>query len=229
MELIRYWRIVYRRWWLPVALMVVVGSVSAGLAVLAPPATMYTATFKFNVGLRPAARPATEADNPLDTWVASEYLMDDLASAVRGGDFARRVAQQLGEEQVNLAGRFGASTEHRVLSVSVSWPSADQLERIANAAVTVLDRDAAELVGPLGEAQAVMPLIEPPVVVPVGHSLRERLDLPIRLGLALLAGVAGAFLLDYLDRTVRDRAELEALGLHVLAEIPRAEKKRSRL
>jgi capsular polysaccharide biosynthesis protein len=37
----------------------------------------------------------------------------------------------------------------------------------------------------------------------------------------LAAGVGLAFLLDYLDRSVRDRAEVEALGLTVLSEIPR--------
>jgi len=46
-------------------------------------------------------------------------------------------------------------------------------------------------------------------------------DLPIRLFLALLAGVALTFLLDYLDDTVRDQAELEAMGITVLGEIPR--------
>jgi capsular polysaccharide biosynthesis protein len=55
----------------------------------------------------------------------------------------------------------------------------------------------------------------------VGKSLRERLDLPIRLFLALLAGIALAFLLDYLDDTVRDQAELEEMGITVLGEIPR--------
>ena len=36
----------------------------------------------------------------------------------------------------------------------------------------------------------------------------------------LLNAVAGTFLLDYLDTSVRDRAELETMGLPVLGEIP---------
>jgi capsular polysaccharide biosynthesis protein len=55
----------------------------------------------------------------------------------------------------------------------------------------------------------------------VGRSLRDKLHLPIRLFVALVAGVALAFLWDYLDNTVRDRSEVEALGVSVLAEIPR--------
>ena len=58
------------------------------------------------------------------------------------------------------------------------------------------------------------------VVVPRPASLTARFDLPLRLELALLAGIALTFLLDYLDLTVRNRAELEALGLPVLGEIP---------
>ncbi|MCC7354557.1 MAG: hypothetical protein IT330_12490, partial [Anaerolineae bacterium] len=37
----------------------------------------------------------------------------------------------------------------------------------------------------------------------------------------LTAGLALVFLAEYLDTTVRDRAEVEAMGLRVLAEVPR--------
>jgi hypothetical protein len=55
----------------------------------------------------------------------------------------------------------------------------------------------------------------------VGRGLRSKLDIPIRLGLALLAGVAGAFVLEALDRSVRGADELEEMGISVLACIPR--------
>jgi capsular polysaccharide biosynthesis protein len=41
----------------------------------------------------------------------------------------------------------------------------------------------------------------------------------------LLAGIALAFILDYLDSSVRDTREAEALGLHVIGEIPRAHRR----
>jgi capsular polysaccharide biosynthesis protein len=46
------------------------------------------------------------------------------------------------------------------------------------------------------------------------------MDLPIRLLLAFATGVALAFVLDYLDDSVRDRSELESAGCLVVAEIP---------
>jgi capsular polysaccharide biosynthesis protein len=221
MELIRYWQIVRRRWWLVVGLLAVVAAGTLLTYDPSPP-QQYTVSMRFNVGLEPI--PPGGADyvyNPFDVWRSSEYLMDDLASAVRGAEYARRVGARLDDTGVNLAGRLSAATEFRVLTVSAHGPDPGQLAEIANAAANVLDEEAGELVGPLGDARPVLRLIDPPVVVPVGRGLREKLEIPIRLGLALMAGVAGAFLLDYLDRSVRCAEELEEAGISVLAQIPR--------
>jgi capsular polysaccharide biosynthesis protein len=51
--------------------------------------------------------------------------------------------------------------------------------------------------------------------------LREQLDLPLRLLLALAAGIALAFLADYLDDRVRGREDVERMGLRVVGEIPK--------
>jgi capsular polysaccharide biosynthesis protein len=221
MELVHYWKVIRRRWWLVASLFLVVGLLSA-LNYDWSPETTYACTFRFNVGLAPVAPSGAEYQyDPLGVWTASEYLMDDLASAVRGRAYAGRVAEQIGLDQASLAGRFGAATEHRVLTVSVGWSDAAQLADIANAAVTVLQEEGAQFVGAAGSAEPVLRLIDPPTVVPVGASLRQKLDLPIRLGLAIVTGVAGAFLLDYLDASVRGQEEVEALGIQVLAQIPR--------
>jgi capsular polysaccharide biosynthesis protein len=221
MELIRYWQILRRRWWLIVGLLVIVTTGTLLTHDWSPP-QMYAARMRFSVGLDPAPPSGAEYTyDPLDVWQSSEYLMDDLASAVRGAEYARRVAARLSDPNVNLGGVLGAATEFRVLTVSAHGPDPDQLAEIADAAAAVLDEEAAELVGPLGDARPVLRLIDPPAVVPVGRGLRDKLEVPIRLGLALLAGVAGAFLLDYLDRSVRGPDELEAMGISVLAQIPR--------
>jgi hypothetical protein len=221
MELIRYGQILLRRWWLIVGLLAVV-AVGTLLTTDRSPVQHYAVSMRFNVGLEPAPPPNAEYTYaPLDIWRTSEYLMDDLASANRGADYARRVAARLNEPGVNLAGTLGASTEFRVLTVSAHGTDDALLAEVAEAAAAVLREESGELVGPLGNARPVLRLIDPPVVVPVGRGLRDRLDLPIRLGLALLAGAAGALLLDYLDRSVRGADELEAMDLAVLAQIPR--------
>jgi hypothetical protein len=73
----------------------------------------------------------------------------------------------------------------------------------------------------LAGIEAKATLIDGPGIGQVGRSLKDKLDLPIRLLVALVAGVALAFLWDYLDDTVRDRSEAEALGVQVVGEIPR--------
>ena len=221
MELVRYWRIVSQRWWL-IAGLVLVAGIMSGVTYDWSPAPRYTTSFRLNVGIVPDPPDGASYEyDPLDVWQTSEYLMDDLAAAVRGAEFARRVAARLQAEGVNLAGAFGAATDHRVLTVSILLPDAALLADVANAAVLVLQEEGGQLVGPLGEAQPVLRLIDPPVVVPVGRSLRDKLEIPIRLGLALAAGVGGAFLIDYLDMTVRGAEEVERMGIPVLAKIPR--------
>ena len=221
MELVRYWNIVRRRWWLVGGLLLVVGVASLVTHDWSPTPS-YACTFRFNVGLAPV--PPDKADykyDPLGVWTASEYLMDDLASAVRGRAYAERVAERMGAAELSLAGRFGATTEHRVLTVSVGGEDAARLAEVANAAVAVLQEEAAQFVGAVGNAKPVLRLIDPPAIAPVGPSLRQKLDLPIRLGLAVVTGVAAAFLLDYLDASIRGGEEVEAMGIHVLAQIPR--------
>jgi capsular polysaccharide biosynthesis protein len=107
------------------------------------------------------------------------------------------------------------------MTVSITWADRDQVQAIAEAVgAAVADGGAEYFPQLLGvEAQAV--LIDGPGIGQAGRSLKDKLDLPLRLFVALVAGVALAFLWDYLDDTVRDRAEVEALGVTVLGEIPR--------
>jgi capsular polysaccharide biosynthesis protein len=85
----------------------------------------------------------------------------------------------------------------------------------------VLKQDAPAYFGRLGLEQPQVTLFDGPGVSAVPPSLTERLDLPVRLLLALLAGIALAFLLNYLDDSIRGRQELEGMGIRVLAEVPR--------
>ena len=76
----------------------------------------------------------------------------------------------------------------------------------------------------LDAAAGVLPLpthADEPVVNAITPGLRGQLDLPLRVALALLAGLGLALLAHYIDPTVRDRAELERVGLPVLGEIPK--------
>jgi capsular polysaccharide biosynthesis protein len=218
MELREYWRIIWRRWWLIAALVGIVLVVS--LVTYQEPELAYVATMRFAIGIEGSEPVSTvSGDGRSDAWLASEYLADDLSEVLKGGDFAARIGEQVGFTVP--AGAIFASREHRIMTVSVTWANRDQVQTIAEAVGAVVEDGGADYFPQLAGVEAQAVLIDGPGIGQVGQSLKEKLDLPLRLFVALVAGVALAFLWDYLDDTVRERSEAEALGVAVLGEIPR--------
>jgi capsular polysaccharide biosynthesis protein len=227
MELRAYGRIILRRWWIPVGLAVLVAVLTM---VMQRPwqqrPTSYQATMRFNVGLQPERIPGVYTYDRYYTMLTSEYLVDDLSEIVRGQVFTDEVSRRLAAQGLTVPpGAIGASTQpgklHRILTINVNWPDEAQLRDIANAVSAVLTQSSADFFGQFSMAEADIRMIDPPVVSPVGRPAREQLDLPLRVLLALAAGVALEFLFHYLDTTVRDETDLEQLGLPVLGRVPR--------
>jgi capsular polysaccharide biosynthesis protein len=135
------------------------------------------------------------------------------------------VSDRLSHREINVpAGAIQGSTQagqlHRILTVSVTWADESQLGDIANTVAAILPGEIAKHFAQVGTSGVSASLVDPPAVGMVAASLREKLDLPLRLLLAVVVGVALALVLDYLDDTVRSRQELEESGVNVLAEIP---------
>jgi capsular polysaccharide biosynthesis protein len=227
MELKTYWRIIRRRWWLPIGLAVTV--LVATLAVNRPwqaRPPIYSATMRFNVGIQPERIPGVYTYDRYYTMMASEYLVDDLGEIVRSSAFADAVSSRLaGQGIATPAGAISASTQpgklHRIFTVSVAWPDEPQLRVIAEAIAATLTQDSAAFFAQFSPAEADIRLIDAPSIGRVGRPAREQLDLPLRVLLALAAGIAVAFLLDYLDDSIRERDDLARLGLPIIGEIPR--------
>lgn len=225
MELRTYWQILRRRWWIWTLLPILVLALTVLTRQPSPPA--HTASMAFTVGLRPEAK--TGAYYSYDhyyTWLAAEYFVDDLAEVIRRSEFANAVTEELASQGIQATGLgISAATQtgklHRILTVSVTWSDAEQIGPIAQAIITVLQDRSEKFFGFLQAEDAVVQLIDGPHLGVAGRSLRERLDLPLRLIIALLAGVAIAFLWHYLEPFVRSRADLESVGIEVLAEIPK--------
>jgi capsular polysaccharide biosynthesis protein len=225
MELREYWAIIRRWWWIPVLLVLAVAALS--LVTQRPwqqPPPAYTTSLSFSVGVQPQ-QPATGEENYY-TALASEYLIDDLAEVVRGSEFAAAVSERLAGEGITVApGALQGSTEagklHRILDVSITWGNPAELEAIARAVAETVEEQAAEFMPRLFAQNAAAYLVNRGGVAEVGPGLRERLDFPLRLLLALAVGIALAFLVDYLDDRIRGRSDVEQMGLAVLGEIPR--------
>ncbi len=227
MELRTYWKIIARRWWLPVGLALLVGLLTLAMQrPWQPRPVSYGATMRFNVGIRPERIPGVYTYDRYYTMLTSEYLVDDLGEIVRSQAFAAAVSRRLADQGIAVpAGAIGASTQpgklHRILTVNVGWGDEAQLRAIAEAIATTMTEGGAAFFGQFSAEEADIRLIDPPVIGQAGRPAREQLDLPLRVLLALAAGVALAFLWHYLDATVREGSELEGMGLSVLGEIPR--------
>ena len=221
MTLRRYWHIVLRRLW--VVLAVLLAALLSFVLRGPEPPPYYTAAMRFVVGVKPEAR--SDAYFGYDryyTWLTAEYLLDDLSEVTKSRAFAADVASIAGLA-VPVGAIQGATASgklHRILTINVTWPNEQELERIADAIVRVLGDRGSTYFAQLGTEDAVISLIDPPAISVLGRSLRDRLDLPIRALLALAIGVAVTFLLDYLDDSLRDRADVDALGLPLLVAIP---------
>ncbi len=224
MEIREYWRILRRRWWIPAALVVLAAAFS--LATYRPPATYYQASVRFTIGVS-ADRSVQGVDPILTAYQASEYIRDDFVEILHSEMFANDVngnlqGSGLTVSKNNISG--AVEKQRRIMSMLITAGTADQARTIAQAAAKTLETQNAKYFKQLGSEGATVTIIDGPDVGAVGPGLRQQLDIPIRLALALAVGLVLAFLFDYLDDTVRSAREVEAMGMPVLGEIPTAGK-----
>jgi capsular polysaccharide biosynthesis protein len=231
MELRQYWAVIRRRWWIPVLLVVFVALVTlVTQQPWQPQPKQYVTSLSFSVGVQPQ-QPGDGEENYY-TALASEYLIDDLAEVVRGSEFAAAVSQRLATQGIAvppgaLQGSTQAGKLHRIMNVSITGGDPEQLAAIADTVVATIEEQAADFMPRLFAQNGAAYLVNRGGVAEVGPGLRQRLDLPLRLLLALAAGVALAFLVDYLDDRIRGRDDVEQMGLRVVGEIPRGGGRRS--
>jgi capsular polysaccharide biosynthesis protein len=223
MELKHYAHIIWKRVWIPLLLVVVTAAVSLLTRAVPPPS--YSLTTSFSIGVTPKAVDDEYTFDGNYAWISSEFLADSLTELVGGQKFAGDVNAHLADMNSSAripAGLIASETKHRILRLSVSWGNPDELAEIGRAVGQAMQQDIIKYFPQAGASSIQITVIDvsgPHLANP--QSLRQTLDLPIRIILALAAGIALTFLLDYLDDSVRGRAELEAMGISVLAEVPR--------
>ncbi len=226
MELRQYWKIIRRRWWIigGLTLVALVGSI----VLRSQPVPMYQATMRFTIGVAPESDPERVTMDPLySAYLASEYIADDFTEILKSESFAGDVTARLERQGITVPpGAIQSFTvaekQHRILTMQLTWPDEAQLRAIAQAATEALEEENAKYFTQLGSEGAQVFVIDSPKVVSLGVSLKDRLELPIRVVLGLIAGLGLAFLVDYLDDTIREPEEVEALGISVLGQIPPA-------
>ena len=223
MELRTYWKILLRRWWLVAAPAFVV--LLYVILTYTPPGPVYQVVMRFAAGTVPAG--LSEDYDRYYPWLTSEYIANGLADVAETGVFAQAVAARLAEQGLQIpAGGIQPAivtdNAQSILVVYLTWPSGEQITTIAQAIIAELTENGGAYYPQLEGIEPAVRLLDTPAPTPLTPGLRVQLMGPvIKVGLAVVLGVALAFLFHYLDPTVREAAELDSLGVDVLVEIPR--------
>ena len=224
MELRLYWNIIRRRLWLVILLPLLVLGFSLGTRRPAP--ATYTVSLAVIVDVPPLpVQEGLNFDPRFTAPQATEYLVDDFSELVRRDAFAQAVSRRLAAAGIQIPtsaieGSTSSEKRHRIMTLSFNWNNPDQAQAIAQAIVATLTEDSPRFFARLAGVSPQVTLIDGPHVALVAPSLRDRLDLPLRLSLALAAALGIVFLWHYLDDRLYSSQELQSLGLVVLGEIP---------
>lgn len=230
MELRHYWNVIWRRWPVVLALPLLVALGSLGL-VFGRPAS-YTAEARVQLVLVPQQGNAGDFFRYDDyyNFLATEYTVDDLVEVLSGNVFTEDVARTLQGPGFNhplgveaIRGSLEVTRKHRVLHIAASSGQREWAVWIAQAAIKTLQDDPVKYFS-RGDAplklNAVPLVIEQPLVAK-GNRVRGLLNAALQTLVAFFAGLGLAFLLDYLDDSLRGAdAVRESLGLPVLAQLP---------
>jgi capsular polysaccharide biosynthesis protein len=225
MELRQLARILLRRWWLILLPAIVLGA--AAVITYDSPPQSYGATMRFAVGYTPDPNSQSLYDRFYPAWLASEYIAGGLSDWAKTGDFAEAVSDDLAARGVDAsASQVAASivSDHSRSIVTLYFNGGDPglLQSIAESAARVLQARNATVFPQSGPNGASVKALDSAAIGPTPPSLRARLDLPMRIGLAISVGVVLALVAHYLDPMVRERRDVEALGWPILGEIPKS-------
>jgi capsular polysaccharide biosynthesis protein len=230
-ELRHYWSVVWDRRLVVVAV-TLASLVAAVLSVAALPQPLPSYQATVQLGVSPTVFPSSSYQQYGEYYLflASEFLNDDVINVVEGNGFhdalrARYASRPEGPPSGSIKGKKA----HRVITFTVSSDRGADAMTMAQGIQELLaspgpgDPRYLEM---FSAQQPRVTVIDPPRLTVQPGVRRGALDVAVRTLLGLIVGLALAFLLHYLDDTVRTRDELEALGLPVLGEIPRPGRER---
>lgn len=231
MELRRYWSTIWRYRWLVLLLPFIVGLGSTALWLIQP--NGYKTTLKVQLVLAPPQANAGDEFFRYDSYynyLATEYAVDDLVEVLNGNVFADAVTATLRGpgygltiDEDDVRGAFEARRVHRVLIIDITSSSNDRAVAIARAVSATIDRDPVRYFtkGDLVPKQGAAALVVEAPLEARGNRVQRALNVVLQTAIALFAGLALAFLLDYLNDRLRDAdSARDALDLPILGQIP---------
>jgi capsular polysaccharide biosynthesis protein len=229
-ELREYWSIIRRRWWLPAAIMAV--ALIASTVVGIRGATAYKTDMRLAVSTLPTLEPngVPYFDPIYYSNLDSEYLADDMSEFMTSRAFADEVQRELAsahQPQVDLATLLNATRTkktHRFIDVTITTSTFEDGQAIAGSISRILNdpNHLAIYLKALTAYNTQMSVVTPPVTHRANSVPGLISEIALRTLIGLLVGVGAAFLVHYVDPSLRSREEAEqVLRVPVLGEIPR--------
>jgi capsular polysaccharide biosynthesis protein len=231
MELREYWSIIRRRWWLPVAITLV--ALVASTVVGVRGAAAYKTDMRLAVSTVPTPDPngVLYYDPVYYSNLDSEYLADDMSEFMSSRVFADEVHRELATSStpidIDVASIMSATRTkktHRFIDITVTTPTYEDGSQIAGSISRIISDQAhlAQYLAALSAYNTHLTIVTPPVTHRANTVPGLISEIGLRTLIGLLVGIGLAFLVDYLDPSVRTRQEAESLlELPVLGEIPR--------
>jgi capsular polysaccharide biosynthesis protein len=235
MELRDYWAIIRRRWWLPLA--ITLAAFVASTVVGVRGAAAYRTDMRIAVSTVPVADPNMERyfDPTYYSNLDSEYLADDMSEFMHSQAFATEVKRELATarnidvDTDTIVNATRTKKTHRFIDVTITTATPDDGQQIAQSISRILSDPPH-----LGQYLAALTAYNTHLSVVTPPETRRNNTLPgliseigLRTLIGLLVGIGLAFLVDYIDPSVRSRQEAESmLQLPVLGEIPRPRRRR---
>ena len=231
MELREYWGIIRRRWWLPLAVTVV--ALVASTVVGVRGATAFKTDMRLAVSTIPTPDPNSVLyyDPTYYSNLDSEYLADDMSEFMTSRAFADEVHRELASSatpmDVDIDSIMTATRTkktHRFIDITLTTPTFEQGDAIAGSISRILSdpNHVSQYLTALTAYHTQMEIVTPPVTHRANTLFGLISEIGLRTLIGLLLGIGLAFLVDYVDPSVRSRQEAEAtLLVPVLGEIPR--------
>lgn len=251
MELRQYWNVILRRRWLVLAIVALAGLFSAYTLLAGGRSYRGEAVFTVRQQNTAATDPTKIFTfNDYYNWIASEYLVDDYTQIVESDAFGQAVitaiktgVQASGSDPncivvsdtakifsnvdkmtpKSVTDAVGADRRHRELHIFAETGSRDLTKAIVEASGVVLTEG---LVKPYRGADTDKPVFSQIDQITyddmTSSASKDITNAIVRVILGLVAAIALAFLLEYLDNSVRDEKDArKVLDLPVIGAIPR--------
>ncbi len=225
MELRLYWTILRQRAAVVVGTFLVALAAAAASIYLLPQATSsYSAALSIAVRPQPLPPSATQYfSDDYYSYVASEYANDDLIEILQSGQFMQQLqAQVQATGGKPVGGSITAKKAHRVVEITVGSGTASGAVALANGVAALLTAPDAQskYFSLLTNRIETVSVVDGPRLEPQSAGRSALLNLAARALVGLALGIGLAFLLEYVDESVRPGEVEGLLGVPVLGEIP---------